>query len=210
MTGPYPSEPLIRILMDTNVFISMIIFQSDRIDKYLDNLIYQQEHGLIELIVPKVVQAELYGILRAGRVRRRNQPIILSHHQIIYLFESYFDALFDRDYFDRLGRIQWPVGESYKEIIVQLVAEEYGWTDLGQAYIEQKMRHPVDILGLKDRFDFPIMAASLYYGVDLIVTKNMRDFVDPFGRIRVMTLSKAIEFDHYQLHLPYDTWENET
>ena len=82
MTGTHPSEPLIRILIDTNVFISMIIFQSDRINRYLDNLINQQEHGLIELVVPKVVQAELYGILRAGRVRRRNQPIILSHRQI--------------------------------------------------------------------------------------------------------------------------------
>lgn len=201
-------EPVVRILWDTNMFVSILIFQSEQLENYLDDLIYQHENGLIQLIVPKAVQAELYGILRAGRVRSRNQSVFLSHKQIVYLLEPYMDILFDFDYLTQLGNRNWPAGSAYKQLLSQLIAEEYGWHDLGQAYIEKTMRHPIDILGLKDPYDLPILATGLYHGVDMIVTKNMRDFIDPFGKIRVMTPGYARQFNHFGLHLPFDTYED--
>ncbi|THF84452.1 PIN domain-containing protein [Cohnella fermenti] len=201
-------EPLVRILWDTNLFVSLLVFQSESLNDYLDKLIYQHEHGLIQLIVPKAVQAELYGILQAGRVKRSNQPVFLSHEQILYLLEPYLDLLFDRDYLNQLGKRAWPSGEAYKELLKQLLAEEYGWHDFGQAYIERRLRHTVEMMGLLDRYDFPIMASALFHGVDLIVTHNMQDFIDPLGKIRVMNFREASRFDHFELHLPYESWED--
>jgi|GEM_PF-6740479 len=202
-----PNEPLVRILCDTNVFVSTIVLQSELLTQYLDDLIDQHENGLMELVVPKAVQAELYGLLRSGRIQSRRQPVILSHQQIMYVLEPYLDVLFDRDYLTGLGALDWPHGKAYKELLGRLLAEEYGWHDWGQAYIEKNLRHPIELLGLTDRHDLPIMAAGLYHGVDLIITSNMADFIDPLGKIRVMSPSDAKKFDHFTLHAPYDIWE---
>lgn len=41
---------------------------------------------------------------------------------------------------------------------------------------------------LKDTDDYPVMAAAIIHNADIIVTYNLKDFIDPFGRIRVMNL----------------------
>uniref|UniRef100_A0A4Y8Q1Q9 PIN domain-containing protein n=1 Tax=Paenibacillus athensensis TaxID=1967502 RepID=A0A4Y8Q1Q9_9BACL len=92
------NEPLVRILCDTNVLVSAFILRSEQLVSYLDNLINQHENGWIEFVIPKAVQAELYGILRAGRIQSRKKAITLSHEQIMYLLEPYLGVLFDRDY----------------------------------------------------------------------------------------------------------------
>ncbi|MCD1258524.1 hypothetical protein B5M42_006710 [Paenibacillus athensensis] len=108
-----------------------------------------------------------------------------------------------------MDHYDWPQGKAYKGLLVKLLVEEYGWHDWGQAYIEKNMRHPIEHLGLTDRHDLPIMAAGLYHGVDLIITSNMADFIDSFGKIRVMTPTDAQNFDHFNLHQPYDIWEKD-
>jgi hypothetical protein len=41
---------------------------------------------------------------------------------------------------------------------------------------------------LKDADDYPVMASAVIHNADIIVTYNLKDFIDPFGRIRVMNL----------------------
>ncbi|MFD2876550.1 hypothetical protein ACFTAO_12195 [Paenibacillus rhizoplanae] len=36
--------------------------------------------------------------------------------------------------------------------------------------------------------DYPVMAAAIIHNADIIVTYNLKDFIDPFGQIRVMNL----------------------
>ncbi|ASA19828.1 hypothetical protein B9T62_02825 [Paenibacillus donghaensis] len=79
--------PIVRILWDTNVFVSALVFGSMHLLEYLDDLIDQKRHGFIEFIVPKAVQAEFYGILRAGSVLKNKQSIHLTHDEIIFFIE---------------------------------------------------------------------------------------------------------------------------
>lgn len=41
---------------------------------------------------------------------------------------------------------------------------------------------------LRDSADYPVMTAAVIHNTDIIVTYNLKDFIDPFGRIRVMNL----------------------
>lgn len=83
--------PLIRILWDTNVFVSAFLFGSVTLLDYLDDLIDQQNQGFIELIVPKAVQGEFYAILRAGSVQKNKQSLYLNHEDILYLLGPYLE-----------------------------------------------------------------------------------------------------------------------
>lgn len=197
---------MIRILWDTNVFVRAIFFQQAELLDYLDDLIFQHENNRIELIVPKAVQVELYGILRAGRldfekrgIKHKNYQF--SHAEVVFFLGEY-PMLFDPAFLDSLSLISWPRGVAYKEERLKpLLEEHHGWTDWGQSVIETRLRHSVEHLGLKDKHDYPIMAAALESGIDLLVTANLKDFIDPLGKIKVMDAHEARKFDHHSLHI---------
>ena len=181
----------VRIVWDTNVFVRAILFNTPELLDYLDHLLFQQQLGLIEFVVPKAVEAELYGILRAGRVKNKT----LTHEEIIELFSPYPEC-FESDFLEQLNRYEWPQGVGYKDVLYEVLKNEYGWDDWGKSIIEQKLGYSTEYLGLKDIHDLPIMAAALQFGVDLLVTVNMQDFIDPLGKIRVMDAYEAKAFPH--------------
>ncbi len=120
MTKSAPNWPLIRIFWDTNIFVQLILQGHSKQIDYLQGLIRQHEQGLIELICPRVVQAELYGILKAGRIKRVKA---CSHEQIMYLLEPFFDLFFDREFMNRIGTKTWPEGAAYKSVWRAIISD---------------------------------------------------------------------------------------
>ncbi|MFB9328987.1 hypothetical protein ACFFSY_23885 [Paenibacillus aurantiacus] len=206
------TDTRVRIIWDTNVFVQALIMGQEQILDYLDDLIWQSEQELIDLIVPKAVQAELYGILRAGRLNRINDAgekvrnYAFSHSEVMYLLEA-FPTLFDFDFLSELEAYAWPADLDYKYTLFAILHAEYGWSDWGQSVIETRLLHSVEHLGLKDQLDFPIMAAALIEGIDLLVSSNMKDFIDALGKIRVMKSHDARRFDHFSLHRDSSDYE---
>ncbi|MEX1028543.1 MAG: hypothetical protein WDZ91_00680 [Paenibacillaceae bacterium] len=196
----------IRILWDTNVFVQALLFGQEQLIDYLDKLILQQQNNLINLVIPKAVQAEFYGVMRAGRLDLdidgvKHKKVQLTHNQIAFLLEPYFDTVFNPDFIRSLNQLDWPLGIAYKDVLHQIIITEYNWHDLGKSVIERRLGKSVEYLGLNDPFDYPIMAAALVQGVELIVTANMQDFSDPLGSIRIMKSHDACKFDHFSLQI---------
>lgn len=204
------SDTRIRILWDTNVLVQALIFGQRDLLHYLDQLLLQQANEFIELVIPKSVQAEFYGVLRAGRLDItdengvKHKEVQFAHADIVFLMEPYLGNLFDREFIDSLNDYDWPKGSYYKKVLLEIITKEYNWDDWGKSFIERKLAKSVEYMGLRDPYDYHVMAAALQFGVDLIVTANMDDFIDPLGKIRVMKAHDARVFDHFSLQVGPD------
>lgn len=81
-----------------------------------------------------------------------------------------FAGIFNVEFLDSLAHIAWPeFSDDYKLIVDEILYEEYGWRNKGQDVIEEYLGKTI-------------------HNADMIVTYNLKDFIDPFGRIRVMNL----------------------
>jgi hypothetical protein len=153
-----------------------------------------------------MLQAEFYGLLRSGGIAIRKvpggpmQPTAFGHTQLMGLFETY-DAIFNLEFLNSLEKLPWPMySDGYKQIVEKILDNEYGWTQKGQDIIERHLgktiaslqEETLNVRGrkkpLKDADDYPVIASAIIHNADIIVTYNLKDFIDPFGRIRVMNL----------------------
>lgn len=128
------------------------------------------------------------------------RPVAFEHDKLMPLFRM-FAGIFNVEFLDSLAHIAWPeFSDDYKLIVDEILHEEYGWRNKGQDVIEEYLGKTIALLQeearkerarkkpLKDVDDYPVMAAAIIHNADIIVTYNLKDFIDPFGRIRVMNL----------------------
>lgn len=191
------------LIIDTNILYPSIMQGSKKHVPHFANWYTDHIAGELNILVPKCVQAELYGLLKACRMKRRmansqeSQIYCYSHEEIMSAL-SEFNAIFDLDYLDKLKNKEWRTGGSkrhpfYKETLKECIEEEYGWNDWGQRFIEKKLNCSLRQEGKKDKYDYPIMATALLFEADLIVTDNLKDFLIPTGHILVWNFDEAAE-----------------
>lgn len=198
-------DTLVRIQWDTNVFVRSLVTGSEQLEDFLFKLYKQHENKIIRFVNPKAVQSEFYGILAAGRVQIGGKSRVFTHEEIVAFMEIVPDFFRLDDFIPSLQYLDWkPLqGKDYKQTWNHVLQKEYGWDDFGKSCIERRLRYDVEALGIDgDTYDWPIMASAIQSGVDLLVTANINDFVDPLGRIKVMDAYKAYRFHYLGLHEP--------
>lgn len=210
---------MLKIQIDTNVLLQLAIFPVKKYIPYFVDLYNDHNAGELQIVITKAVQAELYGLMRAERLERRNEegkyvPQTYSHEEIMGFVKKYYPAIFDIDFLESLKDLNWELGDEidkrgkkvgkYKRTLFECVKKEYGWDDWGEEYIKSKLGYsPLD-KGKVDNYDYPEMATALLYDVQIIITDNLRDFLIPTGTIEVWNLEKASVTDHY-LYEPDET-----
>ncbi len=194
------------VIWDGCILADRFIYRNHRVRKEFDRLYDLHINGLVEFCLPKAVQAEFYGLLRSGGIAIRTvkdgpmRPVAFGHDKLMPLFRM-FAGIFNVEFLDSLAHITWPeCSDDYKLIVNEILQEEYGWRYKGQDVIEEYLGKTIAMLQeeakkergrkkpLKDVDDYPVMAAAIIHNADIIVTYNLKDFIDPFGRIRVMNL----------------------
>ncbi|NOU81161.1 hypothetical protein GC101_20060 [Paenibacillus sp. LMG 31459] len=194
------------VIWDGCILADRFIYRNQKVRKEFDRLYDLHLNSFIEFCLPKAVQAEFYGLLRSGGIAIRKvkdgpmMPVAFEHDKLMSLFKL-FDGIFNVEFLDSLAHIDWPeFSDDYKRIVEQIMQEEYGWSNKGQDVIEEYLGKTITALQeeakkkrgrkkpLKDTDDYPVMAAAIIHNADIIVTYNLKDFIDPFGRIRVMNL----------------------
>lgn len=100
------------IALDTNFVAPKILRGSKRLPEInlLDRLLFLQSKGKIQISFPVTTQAEVYAILRAGRMKFKSQSTgkkeykKLPHHLIMKLIHRYKD-LFDVNFIESLDKV---------------------------------------------------------------------------------------------------------
>lgn len=202
MTQDISLNTLPRIQWDTNVFVRALVTGSDDLLDFLLSLYEQHEQKIIDFHNPLAVQSEFYGILAAGRIKIGRMNQVFTHDQIVEIM-SPFPEIFELEVFiPSLQELDWKPGQgiAYKETWREVIQNTHGWNDFGEEFLSTRLRHPLSYFGLADKYDWPIMAAAVQRGIDLLVTVNMGDFTDPLAKIRVMDAYKATKFAIEELH----------
>lgn len=200
------NNPVKIVIWDGCILADRFIYRNHLVRREFDRLYDMHLNGLVQFCLPKAVQAEFYGLLRSGGIAIRTepggpmQPTAFAHTDLMALFIM-FRGIFDLEFLDSLKELPWPIySEKYKLIVEQICEKEYGWTNKGQDVIEGYLRMTIASLQeealkvrgrkkpLKDVDDFPVMASAIIHSADIIVTYNLKDYIDPFGQIRVMNL----------------------
>lgn len=116
---------MIVVARYTNFVAPRFIHKSKRNHEVnlLDRMLFLQSQGLMKISLHKAVQAEIYSILRVGRIRVKG-PVgkriakEFPHHVIMHFVHKYFD-LFDIEYMDSLKSINFTDKETYKNSLSQ-------------------------------------------------------------------------------------------
>lgn len=201
------------VIWDGCLLADKFVYRNHRVREEFDRLYDLHLNGFIEFCLPKAVQAEFYGLLRSGGIAIRTKPdgpmkpTAFAHKELMELF-SLYNGIFNLDFLETLQHHPWPLfSNSYKSVVESILRREYGWTNNGQNVIEKYLGTSVADLQmraslergrkkpLKDVDDYPIMASAVIHQADIIVTYNLKDFIDPFGRIRVMNLDTFLSPD---------------
>lgn len=194
------------VIWDGCILADRFIYRNHRVRKEFDRLYDLHINGLVEFCLPKAVQAEFYGLLRSGGIAIRTardepmRPVAFEHDKLMQLFRM-FTGIFNVEFLDSLAHVTWPeFSDDYKMIVAEILQDEYGWHNKGQDVIEKYLGKTIALLQeeakkergnkkpLKDTDDYPVMAAAIIHNADIIVTYNLKDFIDPLGQIRVMNL----------------------
>lgn len=201
------NNDLVKIIIwDGCILADRFIYRNHRVREEFDRLYDMHLNGLVQFCLPKAVQAEFYGLLRSGGIAVRTepsgpmQPIALAHNDLMALFIT-FRGIFNLEFLDSLKDLPWPMySDAYKQIVEEILEKEYGWSHKGQDVIERHLGRTIASLQeevlkergrkkpLRDTDDYPVMASAVIHNADIIVTYNLKDFIDPFGQIRVMNL----------------------
>lgn len=192
---------MLKIQIDTCFLAEAIIRRNQDFLEEFIGLYNQHAMGMIQIVLPKAIQAEFYGILRAGRMKKRTGNYFLTHQQIMQLTSDY-PAIFNMDYLNTLDAYEWPEGKDgdvarYKHTFKKVIEDEYGWNDWGEEYIEQSITRKIIHTNIRriDIYDFPIMATALLHSVHIILTENLKDFSIPTGQILVFDLEKLKQIE---------------
>ncbi|WP_047154994.1 hypothetical protein [Aneurinibacillus tyrosinisolvens] len=92
---------MLKVQFDICVLVEAIIRRNPHVKPYFDQFYNRHTLGIQQIILPKAVQAEFYGILRAGRITKRvdgiARPFPVSHENILKLVADY-PAIFSLRY----------------------------------------------------------------------------------------------------------------
>ncbi|MEX2416320.1 MAG: hypothetical protein WD424_09270 [Paenibacillaceae bacterium] len=194
------------VIWDGCILADRFIYRNRRVREEFDRLYDMHLNGLVEFCLPKAIQTEFYGLLRSGSIAIRNEPNgpmlprTFTHIELMKLFMM-FRGIFNLEFLDSLKDLTWPIdSDKYKLTVDGILQREYGWSHKGQDVIERYLGRSIASLQeeatkergrkkpLKDSDDYPVMAAAIIHNANIIVTYNLKDFIDPFGKIRVMNL----------------------
>ena len=184
---------MIIIALDTNFVAPRILRGGKRLPEInlLDRLLFLQTKGKINLSFPKTTQAELYAILRAGRMKFKSPSTgkkehkKLPHH-VIMKFVHCYKELFDVKFMDSLDKV---LGlddkETYKNALFTEI--EYHLAMSIKQQTEYLQNRGVSFAGCNDPYDYYIMVSSIKDSADYLVTNNPDDFPNPLGNCLVIT-----------------------
>lgn len=185
---------MIVIALDTNFVAPRILHGGKRKEQdinLLDRLVFLQSKDKIEISFPKTTQAEVYAILRAGRMRVRSkknnkrEPVKFPHH-IIMRFVHRYKELFDVEFMDSLKDVPGIDDEkTYKESLFREI--EFHLKMKINQQLEYVKNKGIDISNCKDPYDYYIMVSTLQDSADYLVTNNPDDFPNPLGNCKVIT-----------------------
>ncbi|PEL13237.1 hypothetical protein [Bacillus sp. AFS017336] len=179
-----------KFALDTNFVAPCILHGSKSKNKFnwLDTLIYMQSKNIITLSLPTTTQAEIYGVLRSGRMKRKLKngtkvPLVLEHHEILKIATVYKE-IFNLDYMNKLDGAKLDDPSTYKTQLLQEVKHSAYQMDIRQC-LEYLRNKGIDLARFDrnegDIYDLHIMVSSIKEAADYLVTTNIKDFPNPLG-----------------------------
>lgn len=182
--------------LDTNFVAPRILHGGKRKREInlLDRMLFLQSKDLIRISLHQATQAEIYAILRVGRmkVKTRNGKVKkkFPHHLIMRLVHRYKE-LFDVDFIDSLESLSFEDEESYKQVLLDEVKYHLKM-DIRQSieYIENR---GVSLEDCNDPYDYHIIVTALQDSADFLVTANIDDFPNPLRTCKVITEKELLD-----------------
>ncbi len=211
---------MLRIQFDTSsLFETIVKYRKDYQDFFI-RLYNLHQIDELRIVIPEVVVAEFYGILRAGRTGKyidgEYRQVCYTHRQILNFIHTY-PHIFNMEFIEYLNtNYKWRAGSDesriplYKKDFYNVVKNRMGWDDWGKETIEKQTRKSLKILGIQDQYDYPIMASALEYDVHLLITENLKHFAKPLGSCIVVNIEQARLLDLYDDYfelMDIDDWE---
>lgn len=199
---------MIKVGLDTCILVDSIIKRQKEHEEYFLELLNLHNNGFITLLLSLPVQFELYAIMRAGRLRKKNlageyEPYQYSHEEILTFFTRY-EGLFDIDFVKSLEDkyLFMPSEDSsgtplYKKDYHEYILKELDWEDWGLSIIEEQARKVKRFLQIPDEYDYPIMAAAIIDNYHVLITDNLGHFAQPLGTCLVVNLKRAKKLDFF-------------
>ncbi|MGM0877466.1 MAG: hypothetical protein ACQEWV_22705 [Bacillota bacterium] len=187
---------MIVISIDTNFVVPRFIHGGKRNKEanLLDRMLFLQSKGLLKISVHKATQAEIYAILRVGRLKvkgpdgKRVQKKF-PHHVIMHFVHKYND-LFDEKFMDSLDKVGFDEQETYKDLLFTEVKYHLNMSiEQSEEYIKNK---GISLEGCKDPYDFHIMVSALKDKADYLLTTNTKDFPNPLGFCEVINVEELL------------------
>ena len=185
---------MVVIALDTNFVTPRILHGGKRSNQeinLLDRLLFLETKGKIKISFPKTTQAEVYAILRAGRMKFKSKRTGKKEHKklshsTIMTFVHRYKGLFDVEFMDSLSKVSGLDNtETYKEALFTEIKYHLNMGIEQQAeYLENRN---IDMNGCKDPYDYYIMVSSVQDSADYLVTNNPKDFPNPLGECRVIS-----------------------
>jgi hypothetical protein len=144
---------LIKIIIwDGCILADRFIYRNHRVREEFDRLYDMHLNGIVEFCLPKAVQAEFYGLLRSGGIVIRTeqggpmQRTAFAHNDLMKLFST-FPGLFNLEFLDSMKDQPWPLySETYKQVVEEILQNEYQWTHKGQDVIERYLGKTISSL----------------------------------------------------------------
>ena len=184
---------MITVALDTNIVAPKMLRGGKRMPdiNFLDRMLFLQSKGKIKISFPKTTQAEVYAILRAGRMKFKSTSTgkkehkKLPHHMIMKFVHRYKD-LFDVKFMESLENVPGLEDtETYKKSLFNEIKYHLDMSiDQQKEYLENK---GISLGGYKDQYDYYIMVSSIQDDADYLVTNNPNDFPNPLGNVQVIT-----------------------
>lgn len=199
---------MIRVGLDTCILVDSIIKRKTDYEEFFLELFNLHKNRFITLQLSLPVQFELYAIMKAGRLKRRNiagdyESYYYTHKEILRFFLRY-EGLFKIDFIKELEeKYTFLPGENlsgiplYKDDFYQFILEEFDWEDWGLRNIEQNARKTKNFLHIPDKYDYPIMAAAIKDNYHVLITDNLGHFSQPLGTCLVLNWENAKKLDFF-------------
>ncbi|MCP8970462.1 hypothetical protein [Ectobacillus ponti] len=182
---------MVVIALDTNFVAPRVIHGGGRNSEanLLDRMLFLQLKGYLRIALHKTTQAEVYAILRVGRIKMRGPDgkrvaKKFPHHIIMHFVNRYHD-LFDVAFMDSLNRVGFDDPDTYKELLFTEIKYHLGMSI--QQSVEYLQNKGIALDYARDPYDYQIMVSALMDRADYLVTTNISDFPNPLSFCRVVT-----------------------
>lgn len=187
---------MVVIALDTNFVAPRVIHGGRRNSEanLLDRMLFLQSKGYLRVALHKTTQAEIYAILRVGRIKMRGPDgkrieKKFPHHIIMHFVNRYGD-LFDVEFMNSLDSVGFEDLDGYKDLLFTEIKYHLGMSmDQSMQYLRNK---GIALDTAKDPYDYHIMVSALMDRADYLVTTNIGDFPNPLSFCRVITEKELV------------------